>query len=102
MSDKSTARPWEAIVEPYSDGQTWAVASPMRLLASINNGGKNAEANARLIVRAVNSFDCLRDTLRWFVENAINIREHPELYSGMDHHIREARAALALADREDA
>jgi hypothetical protein len=48
----------------------------------------------------LDAFEAMRPVLRWFVENARNMVAHPELYSAIDHHIKEGRAALALADGE--
>lgn len=44
------------------------------------------------------AFTAMRETLRWFAENAVNMTRHPELYTAIDHHVKEAYAALKLAD----
>lgn len=58
---------------------------------------EQAEANAKLIVRAVNSFEAMREALKAFEQTYVENMPH-------DHRdfaiVQQARAALALAEKE--
>ena len=61
MSEKGkhTPGPWEAHKTHYGDDRTWDVSSPLRTVATINDGDGLAEANARLIAAAPELLEAL-------------------------------------------
>lgn len=90
LLEKATARPWR-----FSDEHEPHVRSKTGLsTVAITNtsDSKEARANAELIVRAVSSFEAMREALRAYIDSC----------SDSPHTIDDARAmaekALALAD----
>lgn len=98
MSIKNaTARPWEAnngeITTPREVNRSY------RRIAAIQDYGIGGlhemdEANAELIVRAVNSFDAAKEAL----QNMLNERLDGDGMVSMDT-VEKARAALALMEK---
>lgn len=87
---KHTPTPWEAFTEPEFSGW-WAIRQKTEdgLTHEVGSGdGGLEEADAKFIVRAVNSHDALVSALRTLVENG---------GIGPEDMFDDARAALALA-----
>ena len=68
MSEKHTPTPWRAEMHEIGDSERWFIQQrPAVTIASINSDCvmyANGEADAKMIVRAVNSFDPLVEALR--------------------------------------
>lgn len=100
---EATPRPWEAVKCPkpkaVTDDRDWP------WLIKYTDGDEKfdlaivqtdyAEANARLIVRAVNSFEPMREALKAAFEDLSMVLEDPEFKSRA-----KITAALALAEKE--
>lgn len=91
-ADNTTPRPWLA--------HGCVIESASRCVTVTRGGIARADwqddcPDARLIVRAVNSFDAMREALRWALDQ---IEDDLDL----DHQaaLSAARAALALADTD--
>ena len=88
MTDHSTPRPWRmgdmfhTVFGPPNGNP-----APVMVAQRINN-----RDNARLIVRAVNSYDAMREALQGFLDVGMSVRHDSIIWE-------EARAALALAEK---
>ena len=90
-TSKATARPWATSAVTEADGSTiWDVcaADAGDMIADLK-GLDNAEADAALIVRAVNSHEALVAALRDLLDGS----------EPWDVRATQARAALALAEQ---
>ena len=105
-TDRATPRPWRVWdSRPNRNNLLFveAVQEPEKLIAALmvtNYPDDEAEANAALIVRAVNSFDALTAALQGMVKLNSLLLEKTDggFYSaGNNGYIQQARAALALA-----
>ena len=97
-ADKATPRPWSINSWPQRDAEIRIGAAGTPLIATVHlrdtsiNGQRD---NAAMIVRAVNSFDAMREALAWAldqIEDDLDL-DHQEAFAA-------ARAALALADTD--
>jgi hypothetical protein len=112
-AEETTPRPWSVNDWPQRDADIRIGAAGTPLIATVHlmdtsiNGQR---ANTALIIRAVNSFDAMRDALRMMDADAIAARVRAmsidsgarcEEYAILLGEIGfAARAALALADQE--
>ena len=64
MSDKATPRPWHINGKSIESEDEWVSGFDSR------GCNDNDEANARLIVRAVNNFDKLREACKQVIESS--------------------------------
>jgi hypothetical protein len=65
-----TPGPWTYEDATYSDWGEWAINTPLRRVALVNDGAGNAEANARLIAAAPRMYD--------FIAILANLVDFPE------------------------
>jgi acetolactate synthase regulatory subunit len=121
MTDKATARPWELVVEEYQQGKVGRLIRTksyrIARVYGIAHDSNIADANADLIVTAVNSYDAMREALEKIVatyeyttpahttncRHCDNNMDHEGTYEDMhapDCVIHDVRAALATPDRE--
>ena len=102
-ADNTTPRPWrfDTIKRAVTMGSTrdrMVRTVDGEIVASLDGDIATAQANAALIVRAVNSHDALRDALAEMLADAETMRE-PYRNEAI---CERARAALALAEDEGA
>ena len=97
-NEKPTPTPWK--VSQNWNYQTIRSQSGAIVVSNESSDCDDAKnkANTALIVRAVNSFEAMREALNTFISiYPEKIRAHPDIRIA----IAQARAALALADGED-
>ena len=106
MREEATARPWAADPDDR-DGMEWNVhivdaSEPDNRIAFMSNGPRSV-ANAALIVRAVNSYDAMREALQMAADYISKVSDRfdgndTEGFHAAEVAERAIRAALSQGD----